>query len=356
MKALSKNKHVIKGLFVVQLLFLYLPTLELFSIPTDNGSIPASLCYFFSLVFAPFLLYRIRELRLPPWYITALTAYVFVLAAIRIPAYGLSKSILHWAFGFYLLVVLLNVGAVLEREDWLRLLEVGAVCFAAAHFLYMLLNWQTCVWLLRGYFDGTLSGSYGATLPSLTRGGRNLDCTWLALGGFFVRGKKKAVYTTYAILFSFLGCSRVGVIACGLLVLWSLLYDPLYKLSARNVKFWLLYAAALLLVLFGSGAAQAFLGRSLIALPAPAVLLGRQPPLAVEASSQGDEQNLTVFLSGRAAIWSTVPQMVKDNPFGYGVGNAMRVMKQSYGFTSYEDVIHNVFLQWTVDEGILGGL
>ena len=51
-----------------------------------------------------------------------------------------------------------------------------------------------------------------------------------------------------------------------------------------------------------------------------------------------------------------VPQMFCDNPWGYGVGNAMRVMRQSYGFTSYEDVVHNVFMQWTLDEGFIGGL
>ena len=48
--------------------------------------------------------------------------------------------------------------------------------------------------------------------------------------------------------------------------------------------------------------------------------------------------------------------MFRDNPWGYGVGNALRVMKQSYGFTSYEDVIHNVFLQLLLDEGFLGGI
>lgn len=47
--------------------------------------------------------------------------------------------------------------------------------------------------------------------------------------------------------------------------------------------------------------------------------------------------------------------MFLANPMGYGVGNAMVIMKSQYGFSSYEDVVHNVFLQWLLDEGIIGG-
>ncbi len=357
----DKRTELTAGLLFLQWMLLYLPDLQFFSIQTDNGEIPASLCYFFSLVFVPLLAINIRQRRrlvLPPWWITGLAAYVILYAFVRLPRYGLSNSILHWLFGAYLLLVILNVGQALTREQWRRLLEAGTICFAVLHFVFLLWNWRTVWRLLSGYFMGTMGGYMGAILPSLTRGGRNLDCTWLVLGGFFVTGRKKAVYVTYVLLFSFLGSSRVGVIGAALLILWTLIYDPLYRLTKHNAKWYALYAVCMLAVLFGSGGAQAFLGRNLFWLPAPAQVLGiRQTGTSSSVQYLADTYGSAgaALLSGRAAIWKMVPQVFADNPGGYGVGNAMRVMRQSYGFTGYEDVVHNVFLQWLLDEGFIGG-
>lgn len=381
---LDKRAKLTAWLLFLQLMLLYLPSVQFFSIQTDNGNIPASLCYFFSLAFVPLLLANIRQRRklmLPPWWITGLAGYVILHAFISLPKYGISKNILHWLFGAYLLVVIFNVGQVLTKEQWRRLLEAGAVCFAVLHFLFMLYHHEMVQELLVGYFSGAVNGAYGSLLPSLTRGGRNLDCTWLALGGFFVTGRKKAVYVTYAVLFSFLGGSRVGVIGVTLLILWSLVYDPMYRLTGKAVKWYALYAVCMLVILLGSGMVQAFLNRNMILTPAPAQILetwrtdvmyeeadlhGRPIPfLSIQqATADGNVDFLTkifngyfiAWLGGRNVVWKHVPQMFLENPLGYGVGNAMRVMKQSYGFVGFEDVVHNVFLQWLLDEGVIGGL
>ncbi|MBD5101536.1 MAG: hypothetical protein HDT27_02355, partial [Subdoligranulum sp.] len=135
---ITENKQMPKEqiyfwLLTIQLIMLYFPILQFFSIPTDNGSIPASACYFFSLVFLPCLLKNLKTLRLPPWYLTVLYFYVMFLALIRIPEYGLSKSVLHWSFGFYLLVVILNIGADYKKDEWLQMLEIGACVFVVVH-------------------------------------------------------------------------------------------------------------------------------------------------------------------------------------------------------------------------------
>lgn len=345
-----------KKLLLIQLLLLFVPNIQLFSIQTDNGTIPASLCYFFSVVFIPCLLSGFNRMKLPPWYITALYGYVILWAIVRIPQYGLSKSILHWLFGFYLLVVVLNVGVGLDQEDWLRMLEAAACVFAVVHFVFILFHRDVVWYLLQEYSSGQIDAMWGACLPSLTRGGRNLDCSWLGLIAFFVRGRKKAFYVTYALLFSFLGCSRVGIITAGIAILWSLVYDPLYRLTKKNFKWYVLYAVILLAVLFCSGMAQAVLSRMTIQIPAPAEWFSSSVSIPASGSGPTPSGGMEKMLSGRGVIWSRAPQMFRDNPLGYGVGNAMRVMKSSYGFTSYEDVVHNVFLQWLLDEGILGGL
>lgn len=369
----SKQTRI--GMLFVQLLLLFVPSIQFFSIRTDNGPIPASLCYFFSLAFVPYLLIKIKELRLPPWYITGLYGWVVFVTVLRISQYGLSKSILHWTFGIYLLVVLLNVGNDFTQSEWMRLLEKAFCTFACMVFLYTVFaNGRVVCRNLVGYFQGTMTGGAGCYMTSLTRGGRNLDATWQSLGGFFVHGKKKAVYVTWAILFAFLGGSRVGVVSAALMVLWSLIYDEEYRLRLKNLKWYILYAVVMLAVLFGSGMGQAFLNRTFLHIPAPQAVINTICDPATDPSedpseetaapstsltidvSEINESSVTYFLSGRSAMWTLFPEVFRANPWGYGVGNAMRVMKSSYGFTSFEDIMHNVFLQWSLDEGIVGGL
>lgn len=344
-------------LLLIQLILLYVPSFQFFSIPTDNGSIPASLCYFFSLVFAPYLMILLPNLRLPHWSILGLFVLVYALAMIRWPQYGLSKSILHWAFGLYLIVTVLNVGADFTKEQWLKLLEAGACTFAILHVLHMLESYDLVLKLLREYWEGTLSSDQMrvncSAITSLTRGGRNLDATWLALGGFFVRGKKKAVYGTYAILFAFFGASRVGMISSLCLILWTLVYDRVFRLTFKNLKWYILYGLCILLLLAGSGMMRV----GVESIVPDSLMFWKQSEMAETENLQPEEpQIIDGYLSGRGAMWERFPQMLRDNPLGFGVGNALRVMRQSYSFTSYEDVMHNVFMQLALDEGILGGL
>ena len=348
------SKKVRLTLLLFQLVLLYLPTLMLFAIQTDNGPIPASLCYFFSLVFAPYLLVHFRQLKWPPWYLTGFFAFVLLWAVFCMPKYGLSKSVLHWAFGLYLLVMVPNVGKDFSKDEWVRLLEIGACIFAILHFGYMVLQRDYLLTMLKGYFDGSGNGYFASLIPSLTRGGRHLDATWLSLGAFFVRGKKKAVYVTYVVLFSFLASSRVGIVAIGMLILWSLFYDPVYRLRGKNLKWYALYAAVILGILVFSGSAQGLLSRIGIQLAPPAQMLGIVTPEQVQEASEGLRS--TSFLSGREVMWNMVPEAFAERPMGYGVGNAIRVFRMNHGFNSYEDVMHNVFLQLLMDEGIIGAI
>lgn len=343
-------------MLLIQLLLLYFPSLQLFAIPTDNGQIPASLCYFFSLVFVPYLLMKLQNLRLPPWYITSLFFFVFIVAVFNIPNYGLSKSILHWAFGLYLLVIILNVGSDFSKDEWMSILDVTAFTFMVAHFLFMIIyNGHISLNLIKGYYSGEITGSHGSLLLSITRGGRNLDATWLGLGAFFVKGRRKPIYITYAILFSFFGGSRVGIISIFLAILWTIIYDENLKLTKKNIKWYAIYVVCISLILVFTGTAQGVLDRVGISIPSPKVLLS----CFADPSSQQDVDigiSTDEFLSGRGAIWPIVPKMIRNNCMGYGVGNAMRIMRTTYGFAGTEDVVHNVLMQWTVDEGILGGV
>ena len=145
------SKKVRLYMVFVQLCLLYFPIIRLFSISTDNGVIPASLCYFFSLIFLPHLLMTFKKTKLPPWYITVFVVYLVGLAVLNVGEYGVGKGILYWSFGGYLLLVIINVGEDFEKEDWARILETAACVFAVIHIVFLAVNYSDVVFLLRGY-------------------------------------------------------------------------------------------------------------------------------------------------------------------------------------------------------------
>ena len=126
----------------------------------------------------------------------------------------------------------------------------------------------------------------------------------------------------------------------------------MFRLTLRNLKWYLLYAVVILAFLIFTGMAQGILSRMGIHLPTPARMFGMVTQEQAHMMAAG--LRTTGLLSGREIMWRLAPEAFLNNPFGYGVGNALRILKSQYGFTSYEDVMHNVFLQFALDEGIVG--
>ena len=328
MRKLYGNARFLQGLLIVWLLLLYLPGLQVGEIPTANGTIPISWCYLFSVAFLPYLVLQFPRLRIPPWYLTGLYLFVLVWAAVQAPVYGLSKGILHWLFGAFLLLVLVNLGQTLSEEMLSNVLQTGILAFMACHLVYTLANWQTV-------YNVVFQDQMASTLASLTRGGRNLDATWLGLGCFLVRKPKWRIgCLLYSFAFAVIGVSRVGLIASGLCLLWILVYDPQFGFRKKTALFWGGLAAVGLVVALATGMAQRMYDRVFF----------------------GYGEGAISFLSGRETMWQNVLPMFKAHPFGVGVGNAIPVMRAEFGFSRYEDIMHNVFFQWLLDEGIIGGL
>lgn len=359
----KKNRKI---MLAIQLLLLFFPGVQIISISTDTGSIPGSVCYFYSIIFLPFLVWKIKNLAIPKWYIIGMPIFAVFNSILHIGTYGIAKGVLHWLFGLYILIVIVNVGEDIIADEWKKMLGAIACVFLLSHLLLQVLNYKTIEWLVKGYFDGTLNGIFGCDLPSLTRGGRNLDCSWLALFGLFVEGKKRKWYQVYTLTFSLLGSSRSGIIASVMLIAFNLWRDRNgEKRKEKNGK----VVVELLIfigVILATGIFQANINRSGKILPAPKEMIcaitGLQEkgdeyqPFDWENMYDTEDDSVKKVLSGRKAIWEKVPKMFADNPWGYGAGNAMVIMKSDYGFDSFEDVVHNVFMQWLLDEGIIGGI
>lgn len=105
-------------------------------------------------------------------------------------------------------------------------------------------------------------------------------------------------------------------------------------------------------VLVLTGCVQGLLSRIGIFLPTPTQMFGVVSQQ--EAQEMMESLMSTGFLSGWDMLWKMVPDAFLARPMGYGVGNAVRVLRAEYGFSSYEDVMHNVFMQFALDEGVIG--
>lgn len=328
MQKLYQNSKILWGLLIIWLGLIYLPSVKVIDISSSNGSIPVSWCYLFSVVFIPFLLLQGPSLRIPPWHITGLYVFVIVWAAICIPSYGLSKGILHWLFGAFLLLVLVNAGKYLTKNDFTNILQSGIIVFILCHLLYNAFHWQRL-------YAVVVHGESASTLVSLTRGGRNLDATWLGLGCFLIKNKKvRIVCLLYSFSYAFIGVSRVGLIASGICLLWILIYDDQYGFRKKTALVWCAIAIIGCGIAFALGLAQRMISRIFL----------------------GTGEGATSFLAGREMMWANIGVMFKTNPFGVGAGNALPIMRSTFGFTSYEDVMHNVFFQLLLDEGFIGAL
>lgn len=328
MKTIYSSPKVLTALLAIWYILLYLPHLKLAEIPTSNGGIPISLCYIFSLVFIPFLLLQLPKLRIPPWYITGLYAFVILYGFWMMPAYGLKKGMLHWLFGSFLLLVLVNAAEFLKEEDWFRIVQIGVLTFFVLHLAFNIFHWKAVNAVVFG-------GETAASLPSLTRGGRNLDASWLGLGCFLLRDRKvRFGCLLYSLGYSVLGVSRAGLLASGLCLVWVWIYDDQFGLRKRTALLWAGVATVGAVTATATGMAQRMLSR----------IFGSMGEGAIS------------FLSGREAMWKNVWPMFQVHPFRVGVGNAIPVMRDEFGFASYEDVVHNVLFQWLLDEGFIGAL
>ena len=331
--ASKRTRMILLGILLLLILF---PRASLMEIPADGGTIPVSLFYIASLVFAPWLLLNLRRWRLPPWPITGLFAFVIVYTVFADLRWGFGRTLLNWVFGAYLLVVLVSMGRDLVWEDWRRILAWAMIVFAAAELVNVIAQLSTSFVELAERMAGIDAGmmdSYRPVLRSLTRGGPNLDASWLTLGCFFMyKRAMKYPYFAFAAAFSIVFFSRVGMVACGLYFVWAFFFDEDWRPNKKRIWIYLALLAAGVAVLLSSEYVRIAFER----------MTGK--------FNGGD------ITAGRSAMWSNAPQMFADNPFGYGCGNAMRVMKSDYGYASYEDNMHNVLLQFLLDEGFIGVL
>lgn len=311
-----KNKDTRKFIFTCLWIFTFLPNFKLFEM---SKSIPLSFFYLISMLFLPMLLNNIKEIKIPPWYITGIYTYMIFYSFMIINKYGFPRGITHWIYGAYLLLIILTCANDFNENDWLDIAQKAILIFFAISIVYTVaFQWD---YLL----EITFGGKTPYDLRSITRGGRNLDATWLALYCFLLKNKKLRVFCiTYATIYSIVAQSRVGILASFAVAIWTAFY--LKKWNFKSIKVY----AILLLVTVIYGMMTFYIVDTRINDQAP-VFEANQ----IIANNESSSIENSVILSGRGAMWSKADDMFFDNPWGYGAANAVFEMKKNYGFNSY---------------------
>jgi O-antigen ligase len=241
-------------------------------------------------------------------------------------------ALLRTLICFYAVVVGGTLGALLDPQRLLRVLQLAAAVFLVAVVIKDVLHIQAILLFL--------ANPYGhPVIPTFVGGGPNLESTWLSMGGaFFIGTTFFAPYMAIAAVIAVLYASRVGVVIAGLLVGASLLrarrarrHRAMPRMRAATVIFSFVIAASVGAVV-------------MLRLPEAVTYVGYR------LSSIGNDPGSV----GRMRLWDGGLRVFARYPLGVGQGNAVPELERVLAVDVTEDNLHNLYLQYLVEAGFPG--
>jgi O-antigen ligase len=159
-------------------------------------------------------------------------------------------------------------------------------------------------------------------------GGNNLEVTWLALSSvFFLRRFTFYPVTANCFLTSVMYLSRVGVLVTGVAAAY------------RSIR---VRPALTLLILGVMG--------PLLAIVFASTVNWRASEMLDRFVSIGDKEEYGS--QSRMDLWIAAIDLVRHNPWGYGIGTGMEAVKNTMQETVHQNNVHNIFLQIALDCGV----
>lgn len=286
----------------------------------DLGGFGIKLSHVVSLLFLP-LLYKVKII-LPNRIINFAYLGFGLISLIAGFFYGLNSLLFNYIFGYYVLVISLNILKILTVDEIKKCIR-----FSASLVFFI------CVVNIALQFDAILSflndSSNGHPLiNTVFSGGVNLESSWLGLFVCFFADKKyiKYAFLLLSTIISFLLSSRAGLIINVLTLLYFII-----NLSKSNRR--IVYLCLFVIVIITSIVFSDYI----------IINLKRFVNIGNESGS-----------IGRIAMWKYIIPALNKNVFGYGVGNSIYAIEQISGIDFVENNIHNIYFQFLLDFGIIG--
>lgn len=284
------------------------------------GNFNLKLVHLYSICFLP-LLVKLNRIILPNKIITAFVIFIVGHAFIMAKNFGINSLLLNYLFGYYLLIIVMNIGSDLTKDDWLKL-------FRRCSFVFLGLVWMNNLQQIDIIIDFLNAPLHHPVIKTLIGGGVNIEASWLNLFCFFF------------------GLSKTGTIYFTLCVLTTIIY-----MSRAAMVILVLYMCFSIFFLFDRNKIFSLLSRGFI-LFASVYAYGKSNYMVSRFANIGNEPGSI----GRLKMYEVVPDALITYPFGCGIGNCMNVLREVSGINFYEGNLHNVFLQMFIDLGWIGGL
>jgi hypothetical protein len=159
-------------------------------------------------------------------------------------------------------------------------------------------------------------------------GGNNLEVTWLALSSvFFLRQITFYPVAANSLFTSLMYLSRVGVLVGGVATAYRMIrVRPALTILVLGVM------GPLLAIIFAS------------------TVDWRASEMVDRFVSIGDKEEYGS--QSRMDLWIASVDLIKRNPWGYGIGTGMEAVKDTMQETVHQNNVHNIFIQLALDCGV----
>lgn len=264
------------------------------------------------------------KIKFPPFFINLFFVFILALSFFMYFIYGFNSLCINYIFIYYLMILIINIGYDFTFDDWISILKRVSIFMIISVYINLLLNFSQIRFFLSGNTERIV-------LDTFFGGGINIEATWISLLGlFFLKDEKSYIYMFFSMIICMLYSSRSGIIV-------NVLFFLIIFFKKNNGKNVGLKKIILLILVFAG----------LIILNNKTGLFNY---IINRFCNLGNENGSL----GRLNMWKNVVPAFLQNPFGYGLGNAVKAITLISGIPFRESNVHNMFFQMLLDCGFLG--
>ncbi len=282
MKIINKRKL----LFSILLLSMCFQNIEIMNF----GTFGLKLFHVIGVLYLPWLLSK-KKIKLPTRTITLFYIFMLFISCINFVKYGFHSLIFNYTFSFYIILLILNCGSDIKKEEWIDIIKKVAVIVLICVYINAIMNADIIIRFLKNPNGHPI-------YKFIFGGGANLEATWIGMFGFFFKEDKRGfLYTALCVIISTLLASRVGIIInCICFIFLTLQQKEARPGKIKKVRILIMLILGVILLIF-------------------LVVTGIVDYLLIRLKSIGTDTGSTA----RLLMWKNIEEAFKRNPLGYGV-------------------------------------
>lgn len=237
--------------------------------------------------------------------------------------WGISSGYISVVYGIFMMICIASMREYINMKMVSEIMESISIIMTCCILINILLN-------IGDVFSSIRAGWGHPKVEVFFGGGHNVEAVWMTMFGVFVRKKWKYRYWLFTCFLSAIYLSRTGI-----LVNILLLFVYLFQDGRRKILQYSLWISLLILVA----------GMVLYVTGLYEYIWNRFARTGVEIGSMS-----------RLKIWTAMLNGMIDKPLGIGFGNTMKFLRETYCLKQNENNAHNIYLQYLLENNIIGFL